>query len=74
MSSQRVLVEGRALLGPCSRNGRVYSQQVMQDAGIVFQPYVVGLFDQVWSPEESAQTWKERHINEIKEAGKDYDC
>ena len=75
MSSQRVLVEGRSLLGTRSRNRRVYSQQVMQEAGTVFQPYVTGIFtDQLWTPEERAQKWKERHINEIKEAGKDYDC
>jgi len=75
MSSQRVLVEGRSLLGTRSRNRRVYPQQVMQEAGIVFQPYVTGIFtDQLLTPEERAQKWKERHINEIKEAGEDYDC
>ena len=73
MSSQPVLVEGRSLLGTRSRNRRVYSQQVMQEAGVVFQPYVAGLFDEVWTPEERAQKWKERHIKEIKEAGKNYD-
>ena len=74
MSSQRVLVEGRSLLGTRSRNRRVYSQQVMQEAGVVFQPYVAGLFEEIWTPEERAKIWKERHINEIKEAGEDYDC
>ena len=73
MSSQPVLVEGRFLLGTRSRNRRVYSQDVLQEAGIVFQPYVAGLFDQLWTDEERAQKWKERHINEIKEAGEDYD-
>lgn len=74
MSSQPVLVEGRSLLGTRSRNRRVYSQQVMQEAGVVFQPYVAGLFEEIWTPEERAKIWKERHINEIKEAGEDYDC
>lgn len=75
MSSQPVLVEGRSLLGTRSRNRRVYSQQVMQEAGVVFQPYVAGIFaEQLLTPEEKAQKWKERHINEIKEAGEDYDC
>lgn len=75
MSSQPVLVEGRSLLGTRSRNRRVYSQQVMQEAGVIYQPYVAGIFvDQLLTPEEKAQKWKERHINEIKEAGKDYDC
>lgn len=74
MSSQPVLVEGRSLLGTRSRNRRVYSQQVMQEAGVIYQPYVAGIFtDQLLTPEERAQKWKERHINEIKEAGKDYD-
>lgn len=84
MSSQRVLVEGRSLLGTRSRNRRVYPQQVMKEAGTVFQPYVTGIFtDQVkvWASEymakwdeEFKKRWKEEHINEIKEAGEDYDC
>lgn len=75
MSSQPVLVEGRSLLGTRSRNRRVYPQQVMQEAGAIFRPYVAGIFsDQLLTPEERAQEWKERHINEIKEAGEDYDC
>lgn len=46
----------------------------MQEAGAIFQPYVAGIFaDQLLTPEERAQKWKERHINEIKEAGEDYD-
>lgn len=74
MSSQPVLVEGRSLLGTRSRNRRVYSQQVMQEAGVIYQPYVAGIFtDQLLTPEERAQKWKERHINEIKEAGEDYE-
>lgn len=75
MSSQRVLVEGRSLLGTRSRNRRVYSEQVMQEAGAIFQPYVAGIFvDQLLTPEEKAQKWKEEHINSIREAGEDYDC
>ena len=61
-------------MGTRSRNRRVYSQQVMQEAGVIFQPYVAGLFDELLTPEEKAQKWKERRINSIKEAGKDYDC
>lgn len=72
MSSQPVLVEGRSLLGTRSRNRRVYSQDVLQEAGIVFQPYVAGLC-QVWTDEERAQKWKERHINDIKQASENYD-
>ena len=63
MSSQPVFVEGLSLLGPCSRNGRVYSQQVMQEAVAIFL-----------TTEEKTQKWKERHINEIKAAGEEYDC
>lgn len=75
MSSQPVLVEGRSLLGTRSRNRRVYSEQVMQEAGAIFQPYVAGIFvDQLLTPEEKAQKWKEEHINSIREAGEDYDC
>ena len=60
MSSQPVLVEGRSLLGTRSRNRRVYSEQVMQEAGAIFQPYVAGIFvDQLLTPEEIAQKWKE---------------
>ena len=80
MSSQPVLVEGRSLLGTRSRNRRVYSQQVMQEAGVIYQPYVAGIFTD-FTPEELQKlekewrkSWKERHINEIKEAGEDYDC
>lgn len=69
-------------MGTRSRNRRVYSQQVMQEAGVIYQPYVAGLFtDKVLTPEEIAkleeewkQCWKEEHINSIKEAGEDYDC
>ena len=53
-----------------SRNRRVYSQQVLQEA----VAYVAGLSDELWTTEENAQKWKERHIDEIKEAGEDYDC
>lgn len=61
--------------GTRSRNGRVYSQHVLREAGIVFQPYVAGPVEyELWPPEERAQKWKERHINSIKEASKDYDC
>lgn len=77
MSSQRVLVEGRSLLGTRSRNRRVYPQQVMQEAGIVFQPYVTGIFtDQLLTPEERERwekewrkRWKEEHIDDIKHSG-----
>lgn len=76
MSSQPVLVEGLSLLGTRSRNRRVYPQQVMQEAGIVFQPYVAGLFDQVWTPEERLKweeewrkRWKDEHINDIRHSG-----
>ena len=75
-------------MGTRSRNRRVYSQQVMQEAGSIFRPYVAGIFSdqsltpeeiiqkckEAFDPEERAQKWKERHINEIKEASKDYDC
>ncbi len=62
-------------MGTRSRNRRVYTQQVMQEAGAIFRPYVAGIFsDQSLTPEERAQKWKERHINEIKEDSKDYDC
>lgn len=74
-------------MGTCSRNRRVYTQQVMQEAGAIFRPYVAGIFSdqsltpeeiiqkckEAFDPEERAQDWKERHINEIKEAGEDYD-
>ena len=56
-------VTGQIKTATCSRNGRVYSQQVMQEAVAIFL-----------TTEEKTQKWKERHINEIKEAGKDYDC
>jgi hypothetical protein len=47
----------------------------MQEAGAIFQPYVAGIFvDQLLTPEEIAQKWKEEHINSIREAGEDYDC
>ena len=75
-------------MGTRSRNRRVYSQQVMQEAGAIFRLYVAGIFSdqsltpeeiiqkckEAFDPEERAQKWKERHINEIKEASKDYDC
>ncbi len=75
-------------MGTCSRNRRVYSQQVMQEAGAIFRPYVAGIFSdqsltpeeiiqkckEAFDPEERAQKWKEKHINEIKEAGEEYDC
>lgn len=62
-------------MGTRSRNRRVYSEQVMQEAGAIFQPYVAGIFvDQLLTPEEKAQKWKEEHINSIREAGEDYDC
>lgn len=45
----------------------------MQEAGAIFQPYVAGIFvDQLLTPEEKAQKWKEEHINEIRNAGKKY--
>lgn len=60
----------------------------MQEAGAIFRPYVAGIFSdqsltpeeiiqkckEAFDPEERAQDWKERHINEIKEAGENYDC
>ena len=62
-------------MGTRSRNRRVYSQQVMQEAGIVY-PYVAGLFDELWTPEERAkwekerrERWKEEHIDDIKHNG-----
>lgn len=75
-------------MGTRSRNRRVYSQQVMHEAGAIFRPYVAGIFSdqsltpeeiiqkckEAFDPEEREQDWKERHINEIKEAGEDYDC
>lgn len=75
-------------MGTRSRNRRVYTQQVMQEAGAIFRPYVAGIFSdqsltpeeiiqkckEVFETEERAQEWKERHIDEIKEAGEDYDC
>ena len=70
MSSQPVFVEGLSLLETPSKNRRVYSQQVLQEA----VAYVAGLSDELWTTEESAQKWKERHISQIKEAGEDYDC
>lgn len=75
MSSQPVFVEGLSLLETPSKNRRVYSQQVLQEAVAIFRPYVAGPIDyELWTTEERAQKWKERHINEIKEASKDYDC
>lgn len=66
-------------MGTRSRNRRVYPQQVMKEAGTVFQPYVTGIFtDQVkvWASEymakwdeEFKKRWKEEHIDDIKHSG-----
>ena len=47
-------------MGTRSRNRRVYSQQVMQEAGAIFRPDVAGIFsDQSLTPEEIIQKCKE---------------
>ena len=46
-----------------------FKGKIPQSAGVIFCPYVPGVFTEL-SPEEKAQQFKRRHQEEIKNAGR----